>query len=202
LTEKDYDAAIKVAQDYFIAGEPQLAALGFNKDEVAHLWSEMIPAIGPQALSVIAKDVKTGEVIGHRFAADWCTTPSVFPFPSPKGDAGRAIWTKGHSIWLANHPDLKPGECVHFLAVAVHSDWRRKGIATAMYEHCIQNARARGFKGFLAELTGHFSYAAVKSLGFTEAACVPYADFEFNGTRPFQSVKPPHVAFYMMEKWF
>jgi len=202
LTEKDAAAAIKLAQDHFALDEPTFQAHGVPANETGPLFEGMVRSVLPQGLSVIAKDTKTGEVVGHRFAADWATTPGPPPFPPGKCDSITAMWKKAHALWLAKRGEIKPGQWVHFLGVGVHPDWRSKGLATVMYEHCIQNARSKGFRGFIAENASQFSYLAVKKLGFTEQVAISYADFEYNGTHPLSNVKPPHVAFRIMDKWF
>lgn len=80
LTEEDADEAIQVADEAMKGREPVLSAIGLDMGE-ASLFSYMKPRLVSEGISTIAKDEKTGKVVGCRFTCDFVDTPGPPVFP-------------------------------------------------------------------------------------------------------------------------
>ena len=91
---------------------------------------------------------------------------------------------------FADHPeraDVGLGVLFHQWMVAVSSNFTRRGLCTRLFAANLQQAAAKGFTTAIVECTGSFSLAAALKAGYVEHNRIVYADFEYNGTKPFSN---------------
>jgi ribosomal protein S18 acetylase RimI-like enzyme len=158
-------------------------------------------AFGPRALagrlSVVARDVSAGELVGALLADDFGTQlpaglESVAPTFAPIG-----ALLDGLDVQYRSSRDIVPGAFVHLFMVGVARHAGGRGIAQHLITTCLQNARARGYRLAVTEATGSVSQHVFRKLGFRDVLAAPYADFLFNEKRVFSAIVGPEATILM-----
>ena len=86
--------------------------------------------------------------------------------------------------------------------IGVEVENRGQGIATNLIRRSILLAGCLGFRGIKTEATGGFSRAAFTTVGMQPAGAIDYANFEFEGTKPFEGMPHPDTQITFMKKKF
>ena len=86
--------------------------------------------------------------------------------------------------------------------IGVEVENRGQGIATNLIRRSILLAGCLGFRGIKTEATGRFSRAAFTTVGMQPAGAIDYANFEFEGTKPFEGMAGPDTQITFMKKKF
>ena len=86
--------------------------------------------------------------------------------------------------------------------IGVEVESRGKGIATNLIRRSILLAGCLGFRGIKTEATGKFSRAAFTTVGMQPAGQINYADFEFEGSKPFEGMATSDTQITFMKKKF
>jgi len=86
--------------------------------------------------------------------------------------------------------------------IGVEVENRGQGIATNLIRRSILLAGCLGFRGIKTEATGRFSRAAFTTVGMQPAGAIDYANFEFEGTKPFEGMPRPDTQITFMKKKF
>ena len=86
--------------------------------------------------------------------------------------------------------------------IGVEVENRGQGIATNLIRRSILLAGCLGFRGIKTEATGGFSRAAFTTVGMQPAGAIDYANFEFEGAKPFEGMPHPDTQITFMKKKF
>ena len=197
LTSEYVDAAAHIVASQFTSGiEPVFRGCGVSYDD-AYLLIRLQCQRSKQGLSTVC--LIDGEVVAA-FVSEDLKAPAVSEddpiFATPEGaamikfaPAAELTGRLKHKLF-ADHPewyDDKQGVLFHQLAVAVSDKFTRRGLCNKIYAANLQQAATLGFTTAIVECTGKFSLAAALKAGYVEHNRIVYADFEYNGTKPFSN---------------
>lgn len=125
-------------------------------------------------LSIMCKEKSSGNVAGVVFIRD-------FKLPSPENFSTEGIGLITHSLEVLKavgdkyeefRPNLQIGQCVDLMLLAVHSDYRRQGIADRLTAIGCEHVRTKGFSYVVLEASGAYSAKCAESAGMTKVAAV------------------------------
>jgi len=117
----------------------------------------------------------------------------------------RPIQAIHHQLRQANqhiYKEIGTNKLLAIRMVGVEPECRGQGIATNLIRRSILLAGCLGFSGIKAEATGKFGRKAFATVGMIPANSIRYADFEFNGEKPFAEVPNGETEIVFMKKKF
>jgi GNAT superfamily N-acetyltransferase len=93
------------------------------------------------------------------------------------------------------------GVCMDLYVLAVHPDYRGKGIACSMARICEPLVKELGFRCHTIGATSIFSARVGTKLGFSKLVEVDARGYEVDGKKVFENVKEPHglVTYWIKE---
>ena len=201
LSEANLFGAVRCVSESFTKNEPMSRHLGITQAEFANFAQACYSELIDEQLSLVAIDENTNQVIGVRISEDYCRqdqelyidglSPKFFPLFSLLDEL---------ALKFRQLRKILPGTYAHMFMVAVAEGFTSRGIAPTMYRLFLNIAIKRGFTWAVTEPTGMISQHILGTkFGFHELHRVKYADFEFEGTRPFADLMG-HECAMLMEK--
>ena len=201
LASEHADAAAEIITRQFCgAGEPLFHGCGVSYDDIHAFILLLCERSAKQGLSTVC--LINGEVAAAFVSQDLkarLVTEGDAYLSTPDGVAGIAklapsmeLVKRLHHKLFADHPELaddKQGVLFHQVLVAVSNKFTRRGLCNKIFAANLQQAAAQGFTTAIVECSGSFSLAAALKAGYVEHNRIVYADFEYNGTKPFSSVE-------------
>ena len=134
-------------------------------------------------LSFVAIDSDTDRIAAIVLAEVYRSTPG-----DEGSDAITALFAIAREAYFADYSPLE-GELMHISFVASNPDYRRQRLAHQLCEHCLAEARDRGYSKAMVEASGIRSRTLLEQhLGFQAQVSTSYADFEWRGELPFSSI--------------
>jgi ribosomal protein S18 acetylase RimI-like enzyme len=183
----------------FSRSEPPAVAVGMSAGELERLVSAFRPKALGEQVTIVAREAKTGQVVGALLAEDFETPP-----PEGLGDAvprfapiGALL--EGLDRRYRETGTIGRGSHLHLFMLAVAERAAGRGIAHRLVETCLENGKARGYRFAVTEATGRVSQHVFRKLGFRDLFSEPYATFRFEGRMPFSSITG-HEATILMER--
>ena len=176
--------------DIFVHDEYLTRESGITEDEFAVLAKAYCDYNLKKPLSIVALDEATQEVIGFIIAEDLygedTINPSTFFTVSEHFKPFVDILEQMHERFLTI--EQIAGECYHSFLWGVRRDYRRRGIIHTMNLISEDWAKECGFNQIMVEATSPPTKPACEKLGYTMLGNIPYASYEFNGSRPYQHI--------------
>jgi ribosomal protein S18 acetylase RimI-like enzyme len=198
LGEEDADEAAHLVARVFTDGsEPITRALSVTPEDFRQFVQAFCPKFTREALSVIARDIATGEAVGVQLNDDMGTELPDIPGGFGSLAPAMALLTELDHRHFGDQA-LEPNRYAHLFFIAVLSGYRRRGICKGLLDLSLEIARDRGYRRAIAEATGIFSQHVLRKAGFEARVEVPYSTFEYDGTRPFQGIEH-HPSLMLME---
>lgn len=175
--------------EMFSKHEPPAVAAGFPAHKIEALATVFGAKSISENLSMVARSIDTGKIIGVALAHDFGMPPSdeiepLIPTFAPL----LAFLEQLEDQYLATR-SIAAGEFVHVFMIAVDEAWSGKGIAQQLLQNCIRNSASQGYDTIFTEATSDVSRRVFRNIGFAEQHFAGYENFEFQGTHPFASIK-------------
>ena len=191
-TSNDVDDMAQFLGDCFSRREPPAVAAGFPADKIAELVKAMCSNPGTIGLSVVARENRSGDLVGAALASDFAVAPpdTVEPLV-PTFVPLLAFLEQLDDQYLAIR-QIEEGRFLHVFMIGTKDARLGQGIAGNLLRTCIRNGQTLGFHSAVAEATSGPSRALFKKHGFEELFFAGYEEFEFGGDRPFVSIKEHH----------
>lgn len=201
LSDKTLEGAIHCVSRAFIKNEPMAAHLNITMDEFLVFANAFYPSLIEPQLSFVAVDEGNGQVVGIRVSEDYHQEeePPEIPGLSPKFYPLFTLLDQLGETFKGMR-QVKPGQYVHMFMVAVDDGYQRRGVAPKMNSAFFKHVKARGFTHAVTEPTGLISQHILRNkFGFSVLHELAYADFEFDGEKPFADLEG-HPSAMLMEK--
>ncbi|MEP1444346.1 MAG: hypothetical protein ABJK39_15165 [Hyphomicrobiales bacterium] len=191
LTPLDHQVAFDLVTEVFVNASTLHKALDITLEEYRPYLKASYDEMASSGLSVVAIDTKTNDVIGCLIGYDFHdhvhskgTAPEKFAPLSALSNALCGSFIKDRKP--------KPLDIAYLDMAAIAPAYLGQGIYQNMRSFAHANAKKRGFKSVLGELssaiTQHF---VLNKMGHTKQAEVWFEQFNYNGSKPFQSIKEP-----------
>lgn len=183
LAEEHLATAIECIASNFVSGELMTTALGITLEEFKYFAKIFLKKAVKDQLSLIAKDERSGKVVGALICEDFVTelpdgietvSPKFLPIFEVLGSLDEAYKEK----YL-----VKPGQLYHIFMVGVNKEYA--GLSTRLTKIAEHLARKKGYIAAIGEATGPISYQIyTKRLGFREIEGINpiyYKEFYYEG---------------------
>ena len=195
----DLDAVAEMVASSFTDGsELGALALGVTAEDFKRFLNCLLPKFLRDGLSIVARDTQTGEICGAQLndemGMDLPVDPSRFDWAGPLLALAGELYRK----YLEQGP-VQMRECLHLFIIAVAGSARGKGISHQLLDLSLEIARARGYRRAVVEASGLVSQHLLRKGGFTPRVEIPYATFEYQGTRPFRHTGR-HPSIMLMDR--
>lgn len=185
--ERDTEGTADLLARAFTARDPPAVATGLTHADFVAFVRLLCPGAAGEGLSVVARAVDSGEVIGALIAENPARGGVLLPERLARAFAPilqllgelEADYTIGRA---APHPLL------HIFLIGVDKQWCGRGVGRTLISHCLANGRALGYRFVVTEATSKRSQRLFASERFTVRATRSYADYRFEGAAVFSSI--------------
>ena len=172
----------------FTQHDPPAVAVRLTPDEFAafvELWS---PSAGVDGLTIVARDVATGQLAGALLTEDAASPP-------PQGLD--AVSEKFVPIFdLLGQLDVEyrdgrtfeQGQTLHLFLLGVGGQFTRRMIGQHLVAACLANGAIRGYRTAVTEATNPVSQHIFGGLGFKKRAERSYREYRLDGAPVFASI--------------
>ncbi|MEI3649193.1 MAG: GNAT family N-acetyltransferase [Dolichospermum lemmermannii FEM_B0920] len=166
-------------------------ALKISFDEFYRFAVPVCQKAADEEISLIAKDQKTGEVVGFIISEDLMKVYS---------DSLEGIDHKFESVFsLLSELEfsyrkchlVKAGQILHILMLGVQKKYSKRHIATTLVRENLNLAKHHKFEIAIAETTSVGSQQIFQNFGFTEEFAIEYKSYKFKGKHIFSSIENP-----------
>ncbi len=194
---RDVPAVAKLLSEVFNRSEPLALAAGQSLRDTHRLASVFGAKGARERLAVAAFDADDDSLVGAAIAHDFGT-----PVPAPLDDLGAeslpiiALIDTLEASYRRTRA-IEHGAYAHVFMIGVAAQMSGRGVAGQLVESVLANARKRGYRFALTEATSVGSQRVFRRAGFRELDAASYAEFEFNGDRPFAGIEAPRGALLM-----
>lgn len=172
----------------FTRHDPPAVALGLQARDFEAFVRLYCQRAAAQGLSVVARRVDTGEMVGALLTVDATSEP-----PDGIDDMNSDF----HPIFdileqldidYRSHRTLAPGEALHLYLLGVDDSATRRGVAQQLVATCLQNGAERGYRLAITEATNKVSQHIFRKLGFADKVHRSYRTHLFQGRAVFASI--------------
>jgi len=178
----------RLLAESFTQHDPPAVAVGLTPDEFeafVELWS---PTAGVDGLTIVARDVATGQLAGALLTDDAASPP-------PQGLD--AVSEKFDPIFdllgqidaeYRNERTIELGQTLHLFLLGVADQFTRRMIGQHLVAACLANGAIRGYRSAVTEATNPVSQHIFGRLGFKKRAARSYREYRLDGAPVFASI--------------
>ena len=179
IQEDRYNDVMDIMANQFMPDETICGAFGV----VWNPFSEQkITSVLKQNLSIMAVSDDTNETMGIR-TCRIAKKSDVNDLSHVTYENVKDMWTflchKDKEMDLFNRFNLE--EMFHFVTLAVHKNYRRRGLGFILLSAGVALAKALGFKAVKGEGTSAFSQRIYEKRGFETILEIPYSQYAYKG---------------------
>jgi GNAT superfamily N-acetyltransferase len=199
LRAADATQVTALLADTFSLGEPMAAALQVTSEEMVAFVRLFMPRAVEQELSVVARAVRTGRLVGAVITDELgMPPPEGMDSISPRFAPLLTLLDQLDHAYLQDRV-ADAGEILHPFMVGVHPEATGRGVAGGLLDACLENGVRRGYRTAVTEATGARSQHVFRTRGFQDRLTAPYTAFRFAG-RPVFAAIPGQVGTVLMER--
>jgi hypothetical protein len=190
LKRRDIAAASELLAWSFCEREVLTPALGIGIDEMRRFAQVCCTRAAAEGLSIVGEDAN-GRII-------CCIIMSDLALESPPGSdaytdrfAPILMLLDELVAWYLQGRSLERGDVLHLFMAAIDASYSGNRFGTRLFPLVFETGRRLGFKRLICEATGLASQTACRYGGMQALREANYADFEYEGQRPFASIRQP-----------
>lgn len=192
------DMAVIIAEA-FARYEPMAVAQGLSREELVDFTKLLGPKAAQEALTVLARDQTTGQLIGVMLTDDFASTPPEgVGYPGEKFRPILAL-LDALDVQYKQGKSLRVGEYLHLFMIAVTHQHTGRKVAQTLIQTCLESGIRKGYKTAVTEATGVVSQHIFRKCGFVDRIEIPYKAFTYLGKRVFASIER-HTGTILMDK--
>jgi len=178
----------RLLAESFTQHDPPAMAVGLSAAEFEAFVKLWLPGAGTDGLTILARDVPTGQLAGALLTDDAAGPP-------PQGLDG--LSEKFEPIFdLLGQLDtdyregrtIVSGQYLHLFLLGVAHDFTRRSIASNLVVECLANGAVKGFTSAVTEATNPVSQHIFGQLGFKKRAERSYGKYRLDGFPVFASI--------------
>jgi len=199
LDSTDIEEMAELLADTFSRFDPLAVAVGLSFDELRGLVGLFSRRALDDALTIVARAQPSGRLIGAMLTDD-------FASPPPQGIDGVAkhfdpiaALLDGLDEQYRKTINVIPGQIIHLFMLGVAAEFGGRSIAQTLIRLTLDNGKRKGYKSAVTEATGNVSQHVFRNLGFAEQFRIAYREFNYQGTRIFNTIVE-HEAIMLMER--
>jgi ribosomal protein S18 acetylase RimI-like enzyme len=191
MQHSDIEQTATCISQVFSNFEPRAKSLKISFNEFYRFAVPVCQKAADEEISLIAKDQKTGEVVGFIISEDLMNVYS---------DSLEGIDNKFESVLSLlseleeNYRKCHLVKCVpilHILMFGVQEKYSKRDIATTLVRENLNLAKHHNYEIAIAEATSVGSQQIFCNLGFTEEFAIEYKSYKFKDKHIFSSIENP-----------
>lgn len=201
LQSQDLSSAIECVATVFPGSEPLTQCLGITKEYYYPVAEIVCQKAVEDGLSHIAKDAKTGELVGFIISEDMYIENNFYKEKYKKIDKFLPIISLVELLqkeYLAEK-NIKKGELFYESMIGVYPQYQNRNIARYLYAENIEYAKTQKFSRIITEPSGIVTQRYCSRFGFKEILSINYQDYEYEGVKVFANINR-HKKCVLMEK--
>ena len=185
---RDLPEMRRLLADTFARNDPPAIAVGLTPAEFEAFVRVIARSAVTQRLSIVARDIATGELAGALLAEDSA---------SPARDGFDRLSAKFEPIFdlfdqleaqVSDDVPPMPGDSLHLFLIGVAPRFMGRGIARHLVTACLANGAELGYRMAVAEATNPTSQHILATLGFVTRAQCSYAEYRRDTHAVFASI--------------
>jgi GNAT superfamily N-acetyltransferase len=167
----------------FSRDDPLARSQGISEPEFHDFIDSLYDGFIQDRLSQVAIDTDADRAAAVVFAEAHRSGPGA-----EGSDAIASLIDSAHKSYYADyHP--AHGELMHIHFIASNPDYRGRQLVQKLIANCLRAARGKGFQRAVVEASGIRSRTLLENhFDFQARVSVGYADFVYQGSRPFSSI--------------
>lgn len=183
--------AARLLHFIFMNYEPMTICNKLDPEKNLLLMHYLMDYQAKAGLAIVARDTESNRIIGVLTHRDYTLSPSpnlpkeYYPYISMfEADMAmcheleKPLWDK----------EYKPGELFQPFQIAVQTEYSGLGIATELAARSVKLGKELGFREAIGECSVMGSRRAFEKSGFELINSLKYKDFEYNGSKPYESL--------------
>ncbi len=168
--EADADEMAGLLGDVFARRDPPAVAVGLAPTEFESFVHLFCPKAAAEGLTIVARSVATGEMIGALLTEDAASAPpDGMDRLSPKFDPIFDILGQLDADYRAGRT-VHAGESLHLFLLGVAPHFAGKGVAQGLVATCLAHGAGKKYRMAVTEATNKTSQHVFRKLGFVERA--------------------------------
>ena len=200
LQAADLDQTIECISDSFVQGEILAQTMQMTQADFLPFAQKVCSQAVVDGLSLIAKDQRTGAVIGFSICEDFMTpADEAFDDFAKNQKPILAFLAEMDAHYKEKQPQLKAGHLLHILLGGSNAHYR--GVGSLLQKATLTLAQAQGYQGVISNDTGPLAQALSAADGFVEVFAMHYRSFVYAQSRPFHHL-PDDLYCKLMLKTF
>jgi ribosomal protein S18 acetylase RimI-like enzyme len=197
MQPNDIEETATCISQVFSKFEPIAKALNISFNEFYQLAVPVCQKAAEAEISIIAKDRKTGEIVGFIIAEDFMTIDSEPPEGiDNKFKSVFSLLSELEKNYRSCHP-IETKQILHISMLGVQERYTQRYIAKHLVIENLKLAKYHNFDMALTEATAVGSQHLFRKLGFTEEFAIQYKSYKFKGQQIFSSIENPSNCLLM-----
>jgi ribosomal protein S18 acetylase RimI-like enzyme len=183
LDQSHRQMVLPMIAEAFSRDDPLAASQGISESEFHDFIDGLYEGFIQDRLSQAAIDIDTNRAAAVVFAEAHRCGPGV-----EGTDAIASLMDTAHESYYTDYQPAR-GELMHIHFIASNPDYRGRQLVQKLIANCLRAARDQGFRRAVVEASGIRSRNLLeKHFHFQPRVTVGYADFEWKGSKPFNSI--------------
>jgi predicted GNAT family acetyltransferase len=178
--------------------EPMSQALGIDAKSYITLAEIVCQKAIKEQLSLVAKERKSGDVIGFSICEDLITDIPNFANIDSRFKIIFDLLSKLDEWYLKNYP-VKSGAILHLFMTGVDEQHRGKGIAKKLMEETFKVAKNNNYTSIIAECTGVITQHICAKYGFKQLQEIEYKTYVHKGELVFKDIQDHPICKLMIK---
>ena len=190
---------VRLLGTVFSRNDPPAVAVGLTPAEFETFVRLFCPKATAEGLTIVARLVDTGELIGALLTEDGASDPpdgidQLSEKFEPIFDILGQLDTEYRDAQI-----VLPGEYLHLFLLGVAESAAGRGVAQTLVETCLTHGANRGYRLAVTEATNKVSQHIFRKQGFVERVRRSYGTHNFDGRPVFSSIAA-HGGPVLMDK--
>jgi len=178
----------RLLAESFTRHDPPAVAVGLTSDEFEAFVSLWLPGAGTDGLTIVARDVASGQLAGALLADDAAAPPPQgLDDVSQKFDPIFDLLDQIDTEYRQGR-NVDPGQSLHLFLLGVADKFTRRSIGRHLVEMCLANGAAKGYTSAVTEATNPVSQHIFRTLGFEKRTERSYGEYRLDGIPVFASI--------------
>lgn len=196
LTKDTLNRTAVMTAEAFAFHDPVITSLRIPSGDFA----EFVRLLGLRAeeeLTVIATDLKSGQIIGAMITDDFAINPPAKI--KQLGEKFEPLWALLDELdaEYKQRRILPTGKYLHFFLLAVNHQYSGKHVAQNLVQVCLENGVKKSYEVGVVEATSLVSQHIFRKFGFVDRFEVPYQTFAYQDRRILESIQGDHGIILM-----
>ncbi|BAY93257.1 MULTISPECIES: GNAT family N-acetyltransferase [unclassified Tolypothrix] len=197
MQPNDIEETVICISQIFSSFEPMAKALKISFNELYPFALSVCQKAVDEKISIVAKDRKTGKVVGFIISEDFITVyPESLEGIDHKFEYIFSLLSELGENYRRTHA-FTAGQVLHISMLGVQEKYTKRHIATTLIRENLKLAKHHKFEIAVTEATGVASQHIFRKLRFTEEFAIEYKSYKFKDKQIFHCIAHPDNCLLM-----